>query len=180
MSWSESGATRRRFLAGALLSLGLALPAAGCGYQPVYGRRGGGLMTRTEMAEISVPEQGTRLGQLVWVPLMDRLNPTGREVAKRFRLDMALSESESGVLITRGDTTTRINLNLTAGFNLIDLKSNTSLFSGVARAVASYNVLTSDYANLTGYDDARQRAAIDLAEQIALRLGVFFSEPPKA
>lgn len=174
MSSSDPQAPRRRFLAAMLL--GGVAAAAGCGYQPVYAPTAAG-GARNDLPQIDVPPPGSRLGQLVWVPLVDRLNPTGREAEKLYRLDMVLTESESGVLITRGDQITRVNLNLNAWFNLISLEDGESIFTGAARSVASYNVLTSDYANLTGYDDARRRAAADLAEQIALRLGVLFSNP---
>jgi len=175
MSWSDPPPSRRRFLAALMLGSVSAL-AAGCGFQPIYAPTAAG-GARSDLPQIEVAPPGSRLAQLVWVPLMDRLNPTGREVQKLFRLDMAVTEGESGVLITRGDQITRVNLTLSAAFNLVDLGTNQSLFTGTARSVASYNVLTSDYANLTAYDDARRRAAAELAEQIALRLGVLFSSP---
>lgn len=178
MSWSEPP-SRRRVLLGLAAGLAAGLPAAGCGFQPLYGRPGPESV-RAELTQIEVPPPSSRSAQLVYRPLVDRLNPTGRPTEKRYRLDLSISEGESGVLITRGDTTTRINLTLIAGFNLVDLQSGKSLFTGTARSVASYNVLTSDFANLTGYADARERAAQEVAEQIALRLGVFFSDPSKA
>lgn len=176
MSWSDPAGRRRALrLLGAG---GLAALAAACGFQPLYAPRGRGT-ARAELAQIQVPLPGTRVAQLLYRPLVDRLNPTGIAVEKLYRLDLALSETESGVLITRGDTITRINLTLNAGFNLVELKTGESLFTGTAKSVASYNVLTSDYANLTGYADARARAAQELAEQIALRLGILFSDPPR-
>ncbi len=190
MSWSDHSrraraaslppagrkAGRRRLLV--LLGAGLAAAPvlAGCGFKPLYGARQAN-DTRAELAQIQVPPPASRLHQMVYVPLVDRLNPTARDAETLYRLDMALSESESGVLITRGDTVTRINLTLSVGFNLVDLKSGDSLFTGTAKSVASYNVLTSDFANLTAYDNARQRAAEDLAEQLSIRLGVFFATP---
>lgn len=169
---------RRRLLR--LFGIGcVALAVAGCGFQPLYGQRQA-TDTRAELAQIQVPAPGSRLHQLVYIPLVDRLDPTDRAVDKLYRLDMALSESESGVLITRGDTVTRINLTLSVGFNLVDIKTGKSQFTGTAKSVASYNVLSSDYANLTAYDNARQRAAEDLAEQLSIRLGVFFSAPRRS
>ncbi|MFC3226163.1 hypothetical protein ACFOGJ_02925 [Marinibaculum pumilum] len=175
MSWSE--ASRRRILAGAAAGLATAL-LSGCGFRPLYGEQASAAAP-AELAQIQLPRPSSRLAQLVYVPLADRLNPSGRQVEKRYRLDLALSETESGVLITRSDEVTRINLTLFAAFAVVDLEENTRLFDGTAKSVASYNVLRSDYANLTGYDDARERAAADLAEQLSLRIGVYFSDPQR-
>jgi hypothetical protein len=44
-------------------------------------------------------------------------------------------------------------------------------------SVASYNILTSDYATLAAQTDARKRATDALAEDISRRLAIYFAGP---
>ena len=69
---------------------------------------------------------------------------------------------------------TRANLRFRATFSLIrnDAKRST-VFNGSSRIVASYNILTSDYATLIAERNARKRAVREISAEIANRLAAF-------
>ncbi len=46
-------------------------------------------------------------------------------------------------------------------------------------SLVSYNLVRADYANLVSERDARARAARDLAEQLRIRLGNYFTQQRK-
>ena len=116
-----------------------------------------------------------RVGQIVRNQLLILLNPRGRAAASRYRLVVELEESIENLAFQQDDTVTRKNLRLTARFNLHDISSDTGVLRGATRSIAAYNVVRSDYANLISERDARDRAAQNVAEEIKIRLAVYFS-----
>ena len=163
-------AQRGRVRACALL---LVMALAGCGFAPMY-RRDGASASVPQMAAVEIAPADSRLTQLIRNNLLDRLTPEGIAAAPLYRLQLGASEALSGILITRADTTTRYNLSVNANYSLIDRRSGEVLLSGGATSLASYNVLRAEFANVIAEQDARARAAREVAEQIRTRLAVYF------
>lgn len=163
--WSSS---RRTVL---LLPL---LLAAGCGFSPLYGRGGGTADTRTDLAGVEVRAETDRLHHMVRNELIERLNPRGETATRSYELVFTVREAKAAVLVTRQETVNRYNLSLSGGWILIDSRANKELARGNAMSTASYNVLRSEFGNVASENDARQRAARDLADTIRLRLAAYF------
>lgn len=164
--WSE----RRRALA--LLVCGLGLPA--CGFRPLHAPRGGrgGV---ADLAFVKVESIADRSGQLVRNELLELLNPHGLAVRQVYLLRVLLEETREGLAFQKDDTVTRRNLSLSGEFILRDLRVDTAVLEGRTRAVAAYNVVQSDYANLIAEKDARTRAASNVAQDIATRVAIYFT-----
>ena len=79
-----------------------------------------------------------------------------------------------GVKLT--DEATRAKLSMSASYLLSEKKTNVVLLRGRTRSVNSYNVVTSNFATLSAENNAKDRAAREIADDIKLRLGVFFIE----
>lgn len=167
MSWS-------RRLAPALAAVALALAPAACGFQPLY-RQGSGADSVPQMAAVEIAPAPDRATQIVRNHLLDRLSPRGQSAEPLYVLSLRVQEAQSAVLITREETVTRYNLNLSASFALHDKRSGAVVHSGSATSLAAYNVLRADFANLVAEDDARARAAREVSEQIRTRLAIYFS-----
>ena len=58
----------------------------------------------------------------------------------------------------------------------MDAASGDVLTNGIVRAVAAFNVVQSEFANIAAENDAEARAARDVSEEIRNRLGVYFSQ----
>ncbi|EDP62886.1 hypothetical protein BAL199_11032 [alpha proteobacterium BAL199] len=154
-----------------LLPLGL----AACGFEPVYGRRtGGGPVAVPEMAQISISPIADRAGQLLRNELRDRLVPTGVSREPRWRLDVALNETTSDLVILRDATATFAKYVGDAKWVLVDLSNDAPVTKGRNRRIASYSISSSEFASLQAEEDARRRVMTAIAEDIMLRLGLYF------
>ena len=71
-------------------------------------------------------------------------------------------------------TITRVNYRLKGTFSLLDANTSALLFGGSVRGITAYNVGADQVATLTAEQDARERAAQDLAEDLQTRLAIFF------
>ncbi len=152
---------------------------ASCGFQPLHGShkgsagRAGNVIN--DMAYVEVAPIADRVGQTVRNQLLDLLHPRGTADRPQFRLIIVLTESLEGLAIEQDDSATRYNLRLTAHFRLTNSRDGVELLNGTTRAIAAYNVVRSDYANLISERDARKRTAFSVAEGIQSRIAVYFS-----
>lgn len=162
---------RRR---GATLLLALAL--AGCGFQPLYGaRERGGPGSVEALTQISVDPIPDRIGQILRNNLVDRFNPRGEPDRARYRLAVKVIVSKEGLAITKDESITRFNLRITAIFALLEADSGKELHRGIARTIAAYNVVDSQFATLSAEKDAEARAARELSDDLRTRLAVYFT-----
>jgi len=159
--------------AGAALVL---LLAAACGFQPLYGERGGRDQALVELAAITVEPIADRLGQVVRNELRDRLTPRGVPVSARYRLTVLVATRKEAVAFNDDESVTRFNFTLRASYSLTDAGTGKVIVAGSTRAVATFNIVLSEFANIAAEDDARTRAARGVSAEIWTRLGVFFSQ----
>lgn len=164
-------------LVAAVLSVSAGLSA--CGYTPLYAHNANSQDTHTlqQLAGISVSPIPNREGQLMRSALKRRLvvRP-GQPV--NYVLSVQLSESIGEIAVDSGSFSTRANLYLNASYALSNAAGDTILTQGLAQSVASYNILTSDYANYVARQDARDRAIQNLADDIRNRIAIHFDAGP--
>ena len=162
------------FSRGFILALLLAALGA-CGFQPLHGTRARPGSTATDLAYISVAPIAERSGRLLRNNLIDLLGGARLRVRPVYRLDIKLDEKREGLAVDRDSSISRFNLRMTARFRLTDTRSNETVFKGRSRAIAAYNTVRSDYANLIAERNARARGADVLATEIKTRLAIYFS-----
>lgn len=163
-------------LALALLMLG------GCGFQPLYQKHQGSDAVTDDLAQVEIlnlrdpVNHEDRLGQILKNLLLDRLNPRGRPRTPFYTLQVMVrkTKTELGFKIT--DEATRAKLALNATYVLSEKKTKAVLFRGTSRSVNSYNIVSSDFATLSAEKNASDRAAREIADDIKLRLGIFFND----
>ncbi len=160
-------------LTGAFL---IAVSLAACGFTPLYGvHEGTTSRTENELAAIQVlPVRDDRLGYDVYNALFERLSPNGEPASPDYTLRVRLAEDREGVAIDRDDSITRFNYRLNATYTLSDVRTGNVIHQGQSRSIASYNVVDNQFATLSAQRDAEERAAVELSEDIRLRLGIFF------
>ena len=154
-----------------VLLLGLGLSLSGCGFRPLHKPRGshGGI---ADLAFVKIDSISDRSGQLVRNELLELFNPHGLSVQQVYRLSVILNEAKEGLAFQKDDSVTRFNLRLLGEFILRDERVDTAVLTGRSRAIAAYNVVQSDYANLIAERDARKRAASNIARDIATRVSI--------
>ncbi|MBE7636089.1 hypothetical protein GUA87_04480 [Sneathiella sp. P13V-1] len=158
-----------------LTSVLILFMAGACGFQPLYGRTGNNAKVQAQLSQTYVLPIEGRTGQILRNNLLDRVTPTGVPANAQYRLSVQLTHKKSGVAIDKTASTNRYNLNLRANYTLTDSTGKIAFYNGVAQSISSYNVVDSDFANLSAEKNAEKRSAIVLAEEIHRQLSVFFS-----
>jgi len=148
---------------------------ASCGFQPLYGRATKNAKVTAQLDQTYILPIDGRIGQIVRNQLLDMISPKGLPSQANYQLIVTLREQKQGLAIDQTDSTNRFNLTIFANYNLRDASGKAALFTGNAQAVASYNIVNSDFANLAASKNARKRAAIVVSEEIYRQLSVFMS-----
>ncbi len=149
----------------------LSISVAGCGFEPLYRNPASGLSVRSALHEIRVDPIADRVGQVLRNHLQTALNPTGQISEPQWGLSVSLKESVSEIALEAANYSTRANLSLHAEIVFSPLEGTAAkVRKATFRAVSSYNLVDSEYANLVAERDARKRAAIDLVEDIRRQL----------
>jgi LPS-assembly lipoprotein len=181
MWWFERREIRR--LVTAMLGVcGLLAPLAGCGFHPLYGKANPEVTTQTAAIKIGVRQIGDlklanfRIGQELRNMLLTQLTPLGEPEQPQYYLDIKMSESKENLAIQKDQVATRANLQIGAAYVLRYIATGAVIFSGQASGVASYDVVQSEYANLTAEQDAERRSVQAVADDITLKISFHFTQ----
>lgn len=168
---------RTRALRAAALAVFLAGGGAlqGCGFQPLYAKNPSeNTVYNQGFPQVDVGPINDRLGQILRNELVDRINPRGVARTPTYRLDVSAKERRSDIVILRDSTATFAKFIVEVNWRLLDLQTNEVVTKGRNERTSSFSISSSEYAILQAEKDARQRAATELAEDIRLRLALYF------
>ncbi len=164
----------------ALLSLLTTLSA--CGLRPLYGGGEGTPQAGApaggvagDLAAIKVATIAERSGQVLRNALLDHLTPEGEPRQPLYHLVVTRAESEQSPLRRIDEVAILQILRVSATWSLRD-SAGATLTSGVSRAVARYDMTRSQPATEAARENARERAARDLAEDIRVKLALYFRQ----
>lgn len=145
-------------------ALAVALLAAGCGFTPVYGPSGAG--TRLH-GQVRVADPQTADDYAFLRRLTERLGPaeTGR-----YDLAYTLRVAVLPQAITPDEVTTRFSLNGTATYRLTDSATGATVAQGEVSNFTSHSTVGTVIATNAAEQDARNRLAVMLADQVVTRL----------
>jgi LPS-assembly lipoprotein len=177
MSAAWMGAARQAL--GVVLACGF---LTACGFQPVYRQAPQAGATGDALSAIAIApiaggrvDGSARTGHLLRNALIDQFNPRDlRGGAARYRLVITLEDTREAQGIRADEAVTRMQLRLRARYRLIAVQGEAVLTSGDVRALAAYDVVTSDFANVAASRQAEQHAAQLLAIDLRRRLSGFF------
>lgn len=152
MSWSRRS----------VLLAGLALAA--CGFAPVYGPGGAGgkLFGQVRSADPKTPDDFSFAGRIA-----ERLGPDSNP---RFELGYRLRIAVVPQAITPDEITTRYALNGSADFVLTESASGKVVARGQVSSFTSYSTTGTTIATMAAEQDAHERLARMLADQVVTRL----------
>lgn len=156
--------------------LALAMPVAGCGFRPVYGRVGDSAGAVGDLAAIHVALIPERPGQLLRLALQERLERGGTGVGYRYELRVALNIDDQGIAIQRDNSVTRDRLIAAADFTLFaNDPLRPTLLTGSARKVDGFDQINQEFFAADLERDAIVRRLTEgLADQISLQLAAYF------
>jgi LPS-assembly lipoprotein len=139
-------------------------PLAGCGFAPVYAPGGTGQALR---GQVLVAAPDTRLGFELVARLEERL---GLPQAETYRLDYVIETSESDLAITGTNDITRINIQGSVRFTLVETMSGVERLSGTVSTFTAYSTTSTAVATAAARRDAEDRLMHALADQVMSRL----------
>ncbi|NBJ12935.1 LPS assembly lipoprotein LptE [Microvirga arsenatis] len=162
-------------LARIALVAGLSLGLSAC-FRPLHGPTASGQSLQAVLASIDVPEvewpaRLANTGHYLRSELVYQLNGSGSDTPKRYRLRLAMNQSQtSPVVDSEYGTASSVIVGGTLTYTLTTLDGNTVVTQGVATSTASFDRFPQRFANIRAARDAEIRLARDLAQQVRTRL----------
>jgi LPS-assembly lipoprotein len=144
------------------------LGPAGCGFHAVHATNGDSGAVGLDLARVRVDPIADRLGQQVRNALIERLSPRGEPADPAYTLKITLTESATDLGYRKDNLATLGNLTVTATVRLYH--DSRSLLTDTASTVVSFDYLGPRYASVVMERDARDRAAIQIADDIRGRV----------
>jgi LPS-assembly lipoprotein len=183
MSLAETGPARvtlsRRSLVRALSLLLAVAPAlaacSGGGFQPLYGTTPSGAGLQERLAQLDVATIPGRVGQRIRNDLIFQASGGGELLPPTHRLEVSITESVLSTLVKPdGDALSQI-YSLQANFKLIDIKTKQVVLTGSSNGRAGFERFQSIYSNVRARDDAENRAARTVADDLKTRVSIYLS-----
>jgi len=155
----ESGPARFR---GRIAVLAGMMLAAGCGFQPLYAVPGGGApgLRNAALAGVSAPED---IEPVIERAFRRRTAPANAEPA--YDLSITAKEQAERLAVQIDASVTRYNYRLVGEYTLTE-RAGGKRYSGRVASIASFNVVDSQYSTLYAEAAAREKAAVQLAEDV--------------
>lgn len=180
-SSGDQGPTRsRRAAAAAALLFALVTPAlTGCGdaggFRPLYGAAGIGAQADVKLAQVQITPIPGRVGQVIRNELIFHTTGGGEATTAAYKLEIAIRETVTSTLV-RSDGEARSQLyNLDANFKLIRLSDNSTVLTGTSYGRAGFERFTSIFSNVRARQDAEDRAARTVSEDLKARLSAYLA-----
>jgi LPS-assembly lipoprotein len=183
MSSAETGGAQimmnRRSLVRGLMLLAAAAPAlAACGSEglhPLYGATPSGVGLDKRMAQVEFAPIPGRVGQRIRNEMIFQSTGGGQAAPPVLRLEVAIKESLTSTLVNiQGDSLNQIYA-IEASFRLININDKQVVFQGSSNARAGFERFVSVYSNVRAREDAENRVAKTIAEDLKIRLATYLS-----
>ncbi len=149
-----------------------------CGFKPIYATPDGAdaaVNREIAIARVSAPEE---VHLFVVDALHDRIVLKEGQ-APKYNLHVVATEDAQRLAVQIDATVTRYNYRLNGRYQLVNLENGERL-SGSVRAVTSYNIVSSQYSTLYAENNAREKAAKLLAENIERDILLRLDDPTAA
>ncbi len=180
MSWRRArdeargeGTGRRAVLLATVLGVALVVSACSGGLRPLYGPTASGGDLRSELASVEIAPIPGRVGQRIRNEMLFKTGTDG--AGSKYRLDVAIRESVSSVLVEiDGNANGRV-YNIDATFKLVRVKDGKVVLEGNSHSRAAYQTYPDIFSNVRARRDAENRAARTIADGIKTRLAAFLS-----
>lgn len=182
MSSAETGSARvmsRRSLVRGLSVLLAAAPAlAACGnggFRPLYGATPNGAGLQERMAQVDVAPIPGRVGQRIRNEVIFQSTGGGNALPPTHRLEVTIRESVLSTLVrTDGESLSQIYA-VEASFRVIKIADKKVVLQGTSHARAGFERFQSIYSNVRAREDAENRAAGTIADDLKTRVATYLS-----
>jgi LPS-assembly lipoprotein len=155
----------------ALLIAAVILVLGGCGFRPLYGT-GQSNSASVNLSDVGVEEDKTRVGQLVRNELLRSMTGDGSV----YFVKLKLVSKERIRASLPGTPTARYEFVLNGQYDLMDGRNGKKISSGSSFSTVAYDIVRQPVADRQARDAASERAALELANDIRLRVSVYLAK----
>jgi LPS-assembly lipoprotein len=153
---------------------------AGCGdsgFRPMYADSSliGGTDVNKKLAELEIAPIGGRVGQRLRNELIYQSTGGGYAAQPVYRVEIVMRESISATLVQIDGNSSGSVYNLDASFKLIRIADKSVALQGVSHGRIAFQRFDSVFANVRAREDAENRAAKTVGEEMRTRLSAFLS-----
>lgn len=161
-----------------LLVAGPVLTACGeGGLRPLYATSASGVGAEERLAQVDFAPIPGRVGQRIRNELIFQGGGVGAKPPPSHRLEVVVKESVMSTLVAiSGEAAGQIYL-VQASYRLVNLKDGKVVYEGASSARASFERYPSVYSIVRAQEDAENRAARTVADEIKTRLTAYLSRP---
>ena len=181
MSSGDSGVARasigwRLLPLGVLLGATMLLAACGdLGFRPLYATVGGAPDVFEQMKQVEFAPIPGKVGQRIRNEMIFQTTGGGNPLPPAYRLEVVLNENLTSTLVrSTGEAEGQI-YSVQANFRLIDTRQKKVVFEGTSHARAGFERFVSIYSNVRARDDAENRVARTIADDLKTRLAAYLS-----
>jgi LPS-assembly lipoprotein len=175
---SPARMSRRGVIRGLSLVLATAPLLAACsdgGFRPLYGPTPSGAGLTQRLAQVDVVPIPGRVGQRIRNELIFQTTGGGDQLPPTHRLEIIIKESVLSTMVRiDGESLGQIYA-VEANFRLLDMRSKQVVFQGASHARAGFERFESIYSNVRAREDAENRAAATIAQDLQTRLATYLS-----
>ncbi len=174
---------KRLRAAGVVLGLASAVALTGCAdgsssFRPLYGSSElGGAGASEKLATVDIAPIPGRVGQRLRNEFIFQATGGGEPLPPAYRLNVAVRESVSSTLVKIDGNARGQIYNLDTQFTLVRISDKKVVLSGHSYGRAGFERLTSIFANVRAREDAENRAAKTVGEEMRTRLLAYLAQP---
>lgn len=159
--------------------LAVALAVAGCasgeGFRPMYAPNSAGVGLQDKLAAVDIATIPSRVGQRIRNELIFQNTGGGNPATPEFRLEIAIKESIGSTLVKNSGEALSQIYNLDANFKLVRISDKKIVLQGVSYSRAGFERFQQIYSNVRAREDAENRAAKSIADDLKTRLAAALS-----
>lgn len=178
----RNGAGRRGGGVRTLIAIAVLAPlltaCADGGFRPLYGTAslGGGGATE-KLAHVEIAPIPGRVGQQIRNEVIFQTTGGGNPLPPEYRLEVAIRESITSTLVKISGDASGSVYNLDADFRLIRIADKQVVLQGKAASRAGFERFTSIFSNVRARQDAENRAAVTVGQDLKTRLAAYLARP---
>ena len=153
---------------------------AGCGdsgFRPMYASSAviGGAEVNQKLAELEIAPIPGRVGQRLRNELIYQSTAGGHAAQPVYRLEIIIRESITPTLVQIDGNSSGSVYNLSTSFRLVRLADKSVALTGESNGRAAFQRFDSVFANVRARQDAEDRAAKTIGEELKGRLAAYLS-----
>lgn len=176
---SPCGLTRRTALRALATAILVAPAMAACGssgFRPLYGSSElGGTGLNDKLAQLDIAPMPGRVGQRIRNELLFQTTGGVTPTAPTHRLEVALRETVTATLVRADGDAIGSVYNVDAAFRLIRVSDKSVVLQGTSYGRASFERFRSIFANVRAREEAENRAAATVGQELKSRLAAYLS-----